>query len=65
MKSQNAKLIAAQNAMHFHYVSKWRLWGLYHYENLDRPAEYISPRQLREFSVPEFVRLIKLVRGGI
>lgn len=65
MKSQVAKMMAAKNEMHFHYVPRWRLWGLYHIQNLDRPAEYISPRQLQEFSNAEFMRLIKLVRGGI
>jgi hypothetical protein len=63
MNTQTAKFMAAQNQMHFHYVPKWRLWGLYHLQNLDRPAEYISPRQLKEFSEKEFLRLIKLVRG--
>ena len=65
MNPQSAKLLAAKNAMHLHYVSKWRLWGLYHLQNLDRPAEYISPRQLREFSELELLRLMKLVRGGV
>jgi hypothetical protein len=65
MRPQQAKLLAAQNAMHMHYVHKWQLWGLYHLQNLDRPAEYISPRQLREFTIPEFQRLMKLVRGGV
>ena len=65
MKTQAAKALAAQNNMHFHYSPNWRLWGLYHLENLDRPAEYISPRQLKEFTDGEFMRLIKLVRGGL
>jgi hypothetical protein len=65
MRPQQAKLLATQNAMHLHYVHKWQLWGLYHLQNLDRPAEYISPRQLREFTIPEFQRLMKLVRGGV
>jgi hypothetical protein len=65
MRPQQAKLLAAQNTMHLHYVHKWQLWGLYHLQNLDRPAEYISPRQLREFTIPEFQRLMKLVRGGV
>ncbi len=65
MKSQTAKMMASKNAMHFHYVPSWKLWGLYHLENLNRPAEYISPRQLKEFSDAEFMRLIKLVRGGV
>lgn len=63
MKAQTAKFMASQNEMHFHYVPKWQLWGLFHLQNLERPAEYISPRQLREFSDKEFLKLIKLVRG--
>ena len=65
MKSQAAKLLAAKHSMHFHYSPSWKLWGLYHIENLERPAEYISARQLREFSEKEFLRLINLVRGGV
>jgi hypothetical protein len=65
MKAQTAKMMASRNEMHFHYVSRWKLWGLYHLQNLDRPAEYVSPRQLKEFTDSEFMRLIKLVRGGV
>jgi hypothetical protein len=65
MKSQMAKMMAAENAMHFYYNPNWKFWGLYHLENLDRPAEFISPRQLKELSDAEFMRLIKLVRGGV
>jgi hypothetical protein len=65
MKAQTAKMMASRNEMHFHYVSRWKLWSLYHLQNLDRPAEYVSPRQLKEFTDSEFMRLIKLVRGGV
>jgi hypothetical protein len=65
MKAQAAKMMASSNEMHFHYVPRWKLWGLYHLQNLNRPAEYVSPRQLKEFTDSEFMRLIKLVRGGV
>ena len=65
MKAQTAKMMASRNEMHFHYGPRWKLWGLYHLQNLNRPAEYVSPRQLKEFTDSEFMRLIKLVRGGI
>ncbi len=65
MKAQQAKMLASQSAMFMHYSHSHQFWHLYHLENLNRPAEYISPRQLREFTIPEFQRLIKLVRGGV
>ena len=65
MKAQQAKMLASQSATHMHYSHSHQLWHLYHLENLNRPAEYISPRQLREFTIAEFQRLIKLVRGGV
>ena len=65
MKAQAAKMMASRNEMHFYYVPRWKLWGLYHLQNLNRPAEYVSPRQLKEFTDSEFMRLIKLVRGGV
>ena len=65
MKAQQAKMLASQSAMYMHYSHSHQLWHLYHLENLNRPAEYISPRQLREFTILEFQRLIKLVRGGV
>ena len=64
MKTQQAKMMASQNSMYMHYSHRHQLWHLYHLEYRNRPAEYISPRQLREFTISEFQRLINLVRGG-
>ena len=63
MTTQQAKLLASQNSMYMQYSYRHQLWHLYHLEHRHRPAEYISSRQLREFTIPEFYRLIKLVRG--
>ena len=39
MKAQTAKMMASRNEMHFHYVSRWKLWGLYHLNAASRNAQ--------------------------